>query len=95
MYRTGKKFSKPSLSRVINGDLVLTERDTKKPRIRLDHTLVEKYPDYNRNTLQSFIKLGYVQVDGKVSSRKPLQMPILNNKKLIKFALPQFMKMNM
>lgn len=69
MYRTGKKFSKPSLSRVINGDLVLTERDTKKPRIRLDHTLVEKYPDYNRNTLQSFIKLGYVQVDGKVATK--------------------------
>ena len=69
MYRTGKKFSKPSLSRVINGDLVLTERDTKKPRIRLDHMLVEKYPDYNRNTLQSFIKLGYVQVDGKVATK--------------------------
>ena len=69
MYRTGKKFSKPSLSRVINGDLVLMERDTKKPRIRLDHTLVEKYPDYNRNTLQSFIKLGYVQVDGKVATK--------------------------
>ena len=70
MYRTGKKFSKPSLSRVINGDLVLTERDTKKPRIRLDHTLVEKYPDYNRNTLQSFIKLGYVQVDAKYATHR-------------------------
>ena len=69
MYRTGKKFSKPSLSRVINGDLVLAEKDTKKPRIRLDHTLVEKYPEYNRNTLQSFIKLGYVKVDGQVVTK--------------------------
>ena len=50
MYRTGKKFSKPSLSRVINGDLVLMEKDSKKPRIRLDHILVEKYQNYNRKT---------------------------------------------
>ena len=69
MYRTGKKFSKPSLSRVINGDLVLMEKDSKKPRIRLDHILVEKYPNYNRNTLQSFIKLGYVEVNGQVATK--------------------------
>lgn len=86
MYRTGKKFSKPSLSRVINGDLVLTERDTKKPRIRLDHTLVEKYPYYNRNTLQSFIKLGYVQIDGKVATKPNTP---LTEDSVIKLILPK------
>ena len=40
MLRTGKKFSKPSLSRVINGDVILSEKAEKKPRIRLDHVLV-------------------------------------------------------
>lgn len=69
MLRTGKKFSKPSLSRVINGDVILSEKSEKQPRIRLDHTLVKLHPEYNRNTLQSFIKLGYVLVDGKASTK--------------------------
>lgn len=69
MLRTGKKFSKPSLSRVINGDVILNEKSEKQPRIRLDHTLVKLHPEYNRNTLQNFIKLGYVLVDGKASTK--------------------------
>lgn len=68
MIITGKKFSKPSLSRVINGDVVLSE-DEKTEKFRLDKELVEKYPGYNRSTLQTFIKSGYVTVDGKVAKK--------------------------
>ena len=64
MIITGKKFSKPSLSRVINGDVVLSH-DEKVEKFRLDKQLVEQFPDYNRSTLQTFIKSGYVSVDGK------------------------------
>lgn len=66
MIITGKKFSKPDLSRVINGDVEISEPE-KTERFRLDKKLVEKYPDYNRNTLQTFIKSGYVKVNGKVA----------------------------
>lgn len=70
MIITGKKFSKPAMSRVINGDVVL-EADAEKPaKFRLDHLLVERYPEYNRSTLQKFIKDGCVTVDG-ATVRKP------------------------
>ena len=68
MIITGKKFSKPSLSRVINGDVVISEQE-KVEKFRLDKKLVEKYPNYNRSTLQTFIKSGYVTVDGKVATK--------------------------
>ena len=89
MLRTGKKFSKPSLSRVINGDVTLKEIDTKKPRHRLDHFLVEKYPDYNRNTLQTFIKSGYVTVN-----QTPVTKPntAINEDDVIELNLPDFLK---
>jgi 23S rRNA pseudouridine1911/1915/1917 synthase len=64
MIITGKKFSKPSLSRVINGDVVISG-DEKVEKFRLDKMLVEAHPEYNRSTLQTFIKSGYVEVDGK------------------------------
>ncbi len=66
MIITGKKFSKPEMSRVKNGDLILDEKKKKENRIRLDLLLVEKYPDFNRSTLQNFIKSGYVTVNGEV-----------------------------
>ena len=66
MIITGKKFSKPSLSRVINGDVQLSETE-KVEKFRLDKLLVEAHPEYNRNTLQTFIKSGYVEVDGKTA----------------------------
>ena len=65
MIITGKKFSKPSLSRVINGDVEIPEEE-KIEKNRLDKILVLKYPDYNRSTLQTFIKSGFVTVTGKV-----------------------------
>lgn len=72
MIITGKKFSKPDMSRVINGDTVLDEAPEAEPKFRLDLLLVEKYKSYNRSTLQKFIELGFVTVDGVVA-KKPNQ----------------------
>lgn len=69
MIITGKKFSKPSLSRVINGDVEQKSAAEAPEKFRLDHLLVEKYPEYNRSNLQTFIKNGFVQVDGKVAKK--------------------------
>lgn len=63
MIITGKKFSKPAMSRVINGDTILKNTDEKPEKTRLDRILLEKYPEYNRSTLQKFIKNGFVTVD--------------------------------
>ena len=74
MIITGKKFSKPAMSRVINGD---TSPKNLEPethdKIRLDLLLVEKYPDYNRSSLQTFIKSGFVKVNGKIV-KKPNEL---------------------
>lgn len=66
MIRTGKKFSKPELSRVINGDTVLSEDGAKSEKVRLDVMAKEIYKSYNRSTLQKFIEAGYMKVDGEV-----------------------------
>ena len=65
MIRTGKKFSKPEMSRVINGDTVLSDAPEKVEKIRLDTMMVGIYKSYNRSTLQKFIKNGFVKVDGE------------------------------
>jgi len=65
MIITGKKFSKPAMSRVKNGDVSLPEKRVVE-KTRLDHLLVEKYPEYNRSTLQNFIKSGYVTLNGEI-----------------------------
>lgn len=66
MIRTGKKFSKPDMSRVINGDTVLPEEPEAEEKIRLDVMMAGIYKSYNRSTLQKFIKNGFVKVDGEV-----------------------------
>lgn len=66
MIITGKKFSKPELSRVINGDTVLPDNSPEDDRKRLDHILVKLHPEYNRSSLQSFIKSGYVTVNDEI-----------------------------
>ena len=62
-----KKFSKPELSRRINGDLPqetkIIEESTKQ---RFDMFLLENYPEYSRATIQKFIKEGYATIDGKI-----------------------------
>ena len=66
MIRTGKKFSKPEMSRVINGDTVLPEEEEKPEKVRLDVLMSEIFKSYNRSTLQKFIEYGFVTVDGKI-----------------------------
>lgn len=66
MIITGKKFSKPDLSRVINGDTVIDDNIDKTEKVRLDHLLVRQHPEYNRSSLQTFIKSGFVKVNGEV-----------------------------
>ena len=67
MIRTGKKFSKPAMSRVINGDTVLADEPTEVEKKRLDVVMTEIFKSYNRSTLQKFIKSGFVKVDGELA----------------------------
>ncbi len=66
MIRTGKKFSKPEMSRVINGDVVLEAPEEKPEKVRLDVMMAGIYKSYNRSTLQKFIRKGFVKVDGEL-----------------------------
>ena len=75
MIRTGKKFSKPEMSRVVNGDTVLPEEPEKEVKTRLDHILVGIYKSYNRSTLQKFIENGFVKVDGEVVTKPNQKFP--------------------
>ena len=76
MIVTGKKFSKPSLSRVINGDVEMPENESEAvPKIRLDLLLVQKYPTYNRASLQVFTKSGFVKVNGEVIDKPGAHVP--------------------
>lgn len=75
MIRTGKKFSKPEMSRVINGDKVLAGEPEKEEKKRLDHILVSIYKSYNRSTLQKFIEKGFVKVDGEAVSKANAKFP--------------------
>ena len=63
MIRTGKRFSKPDMSRVINGDVSLKSEEEKPELVRLDVMMAGIYKSYNRSTLQKFIKNGFVEVD--------------------------------
>ena len=83
MIITGKKFSKPTMSRVKNGDIVLPENEEKKERVRLDHLLIEQYPEYNRSTLQNFVKSGYVTVDDKVIKKPNYEIIKEDNPKIV------------
>lgn len=69
MIITGKKFSKPELSRVINGDTELAITADAAEKFRLDHLLVQQRPEYNRSSLQTFIKSGFVTVNGKIVTK--------------------------
>ena len=69
MIVTGKKFSKPEMSRVINGDKYLPDAPEKPEKKRLDHLMMGIYKSYNRSTLQKFIENGYVTVGGEVARR--------------------------
>ena len=66
MIRTGKKFSKPEMSRVINGDVELATEVAPEEKVRLDILMKEIYKSYNRSSLQKFIESGFVTVDGEI-----------------------------
>ena len=72
MIVTGKKFSKPEMSRVINGDIELASQPEKVEKVRLDVLMTEIYKSYNRSSIQKFIEYGFVTVDG-VLAKKPNQ----------------------
>ena len=59
----GKKFSKPEMSRAINGDIAKKDEIIETPKRRLDMILLEQYPHYSRSTIQKFIKTGAVTID--------------------------------
>lgn len=75
MIITGKKFSKPEMSRVINGDIQLPEEEAPIEKVRLDVLMTEKYKSYNRSTLQKFIKAGYVTVNREVVLKPRMLCP--------------------
>ena len=89
MIRTGKKFSKPEMSRVINGDRILDGAPEAEEKFRLDHLMMEKYKSYNRSSLQKFIDLGFVTVDGEIA-RKANQK--FTRDAVISLAVPEEMK---
>lgn len=57
MIVTGKKFSKPEMSRVINGDRELVVEPEKPEKVRLDILMGEYFKSYNRSSLQSLLNL--------------------------------------
>ena len=78
MYRPGKKFSKPELSRVINGDIEI-KSEARKDRKRADLILVEQHPEFNRSTLQNFIKSGYVSLNGEIIKKPNAEIEALDD----------------
>lgn len=70
------------MSRVINGDILLPENQQKTEKYRLDHLLVKQYPDYNRSTLQSFIKKGFVTVNSRIVKKPNTQIDLADTLKL-------------
>lgn len=75
MIRTGKKFSKPEMSRVINGDIQLETGLEEVEKVRLDILMKEIYKSYNRATLQKFIEYGFVTVDGELAKKPNQKFP--------------------
>ena len=66
-----KKFSKPELSRKINGDIPFdgAKQEPEAELYRLDIKTLEQYPRYSRATIQKFIKDGRVKVNGEVAKK--------------------------
>ena len=66
-----KKFSKPELSRMINGDKPFDAviSDANENLTRLDVEVLNQNPRYSRATIQKFIKAGYVTVSGEVITK--------------------------
>ena len=57
------------MSRVINGDTTLPEEEATPEKVRLDILMTEIYKSYNRSTLQKFIAMGFVKVNGETVTK--------------------------
>ena len=57
------------MSRVINGDTTLPEEEAAPEKVRLDILMTEIYKSYNRSTLQKFIAMGFVKVNGETVTK--------------------------
>ncbi len=77
MIRTGKKFSKPERSRVINGDKTVKDSEPAETieKFRLDRLMSEIFKSYNRSSLQKFIEFGFVTVDGELVQKPAAKFP--------------------
>lgn len=65
-----KKFSKPELSRRINGDIPEEPKNIEETtKRRLDIILLEKYPQYSRASIQKLIRDGRAFIDGEKCGR--------------------------
>jgi 23S rRNA pseudouridine1911/1915/1917 synthase len=64
-----KKFSKPHLSRIINGDIIESRPPEPAVKIRLDNAVAAEYPQYNRSTIQKFIKSGNVTLGRQIVTK--------------------------
>ena len=84
-----KRFSKPELSRKINGDIPFDDKKSdgqpESTQARLDIVTLERYPNYSRATIQKFIKDGRVAADGTIIKR-PNQL--INEESQISLQLP-------
>lgn len=65
-----KKFSKPEMSRRINGDIIDAPKQVEEtPKRRFDMVLLERYPQYTRGTIQKFIKEGLASIHGETVTK--------------------------
>ena len=83
-----KKFSKPEMSRKINGDIATKEEQIETPKRRLDMILLEQYPYYSRATIQKFINTGAVTV-GEEIVKKANMLLSLEEEAQIKLVEPK------
>lgn len=59
---TNKAYGMPHMGK----DVYLLTKVVKK--IRLDHEVVQRYPEFSRSTVQKYIKAGYVRLNGAVAT---------------------------
>ena len=66
-----KKFSKPELSRMINGDIPFDAvvSDTPETTERFDILLLQQYPYHSRATIQKLIKDGRATINGEIVTK--------------------------
>ncbi|MBR3256489.1 RluA family pseudouridine synthase [Candidatus Saccharibacteria bacterium] len=89
MIRIGKKFSKPTMSRIVNGDIKMDKKEKKEIKERLDILAVKRFSEYNRSTLQKFITSGFIKVDGKVIKKTNLKF---NENVKLELSVPEVSK---